>query len=403
MFWQVLLEIAAIGLLSIIKIQVNVAEYRDGIFVLLPRLRNPCLSVEMEVSLDRKILNSGDVNRRNFVKGAAGLAITMGFARPAGAEGGGLATTVFGGAYEREYRKHIIDPFEKESGIKVLAKLGSTSEWLTNSLVNRRAPEIDLLLLPYPDNMKAVIEGIGMPLTVADIPNLKDVDPVWYDQFDKSGVALDYVGYGIAYREDLVPTPPTSWKDLWNPAYSGKVTVPDIGQWGSWELLVIAALLNGGSEDNMTPAFKALRELKPHVRQFFKGGSDIANLLGSGEAWVCGMTTNIPAYGLIDAGKPVKFIFPSEGAMVGAASYHIAKNSRNAALCQKFINFALSKEVQENFCNGVIAAPTNVKAVVNDRTRERVPAPDHLKLFSWAKIIPQMPDLADRWNQEVAF
>jgi putative spermidine/putrescine transport system substrate-binding protein len=168
-------------------------------------------------------------------------------------------------------------------------------------------------------------------------------------------------------------------------------------------MLVISALLNGGNEDNMVPAFKALRELKPNVRQFFKGGADIANLLGSGEAWVCGMTTNIPAYGLIDAGKPVKFIYPSEGAMVGVVSYHIAKNSKNAEQCKKFINFALGKTVQENFCNGVVAAPANVNAVINERTRQRVPSREHLRLFSWAKIIPQMPALADRWNQEVSF
>jgi putative spermidine/putrescine transport system substrate-binding protein len=343
------------------------------------------------------------INRRELIKATGGFAITLGLGVPAMAQAGGLATTVFGGAYEREYRKNVIEPFEKETGVKVLAKLGSTSEWLTNALVNRSSPEIDLLMLPYPDSMKAVMEDVGMPLSVADIPNLRDVDPIWFDQYNKQAVALDYVGYGIAYREDLVPTPPTSWKDLWNPAYKGKVTVPDIGQWGSWELIVISALLNGGSEDNLDPAFKALKELKPHVRQFFKGGGDISNLLGSGEAWVCGMTTNIPAYGLIDAGKPVKFIFPSEGAMVGAASYHIAKNAKNAPLCRKFINFALSRPIQENFCNGVVAAPTNVTAVVNERTRQRVPDHGHLKLFNWAKIIPRMSDLADRWNQEVAF
>jgi putative spermidine/putrescine transport system substrate-binding protein len=32
-----------------------------------------------------------------------------------------------------------------------------------------------------------------------------------------------------------------------------------------------------------------------------------------------------------------------------------------------------------------------------------VPSREHLQLFSWAKIIPQMSELADRWNQEFAF
>ena len=41
--------------------------------------------------------------------------------------------------------------------------------------------------------------------------------------------------------------------------------------------------------------------------------------------------------------------------------------------------------------------------IVSQRTRQRIPPRDKLQLFSWAKIIPQMATLADRWNQEVAF
>ena len=343
------------------------------------------------------------VTRRRFLQATGGTTLSLGIGIPAFAQAGSMVSTVFGGVWEREYRKNIVEPFEKETGNKVVLKLGSTSEWLTNALINRRRPEIDLLMLPYPDNVKAVIDNIAVPLTEADIPNLKEVDSVWHTQFKGMGIGLDYVGYGIAYRTDLVPKPPVSWKDLWDPAYKGRVTVPDIGSWGSWEMLVVAARLHGGSEDNMSPAFPAMKTLKGSVRQFFKGGADIANLLGSGEAWVCGMTTNIPAYGLIDAGKPVKFIFPSEGAMVGLASYHIARNAQNAELCKKFVNYALSKPAQEAFCNGVIAGPTNKTATINAKVQERVPARDKLQLFDWFKVVPQMQALADRWNQEVAF
>jgi putative spermidine/putrescine transport system substrate-binding protein len=342
------------------------------------------------------------ISRRSFVGGVSAT-LSIGLPPTASAQSKSFVSTVFGGAYEQAYRKAIVAPFEKEFGAKVLLKLGLSGEWLTNAVMHRAAPEIDLLLLPYPDNVRASMEGIGMPLTAADIPNIKDIAPIWFDQFDRTGIGLDYVGYGIAYRSDLVPTAPTSWKDLWNPAYKGKVIIPQIGGWGSWEMLVVAARQRGGSEDNMAPAFEALRELKPNVRQFFKSGVDVVNLLSSGEAWVCGMTTNIAAYSLIDAGKPVKFLYPSEGAMVGAVSYHIAKGSQNVDICRQFINFALSKPIQEAFCNAVVAAPTNIHAVIDAKTRERVPEHDKLQLFSWAKIIPQMQALTDRWNQVVGF
>lgn len=342
--------------------------------------------------------------RRHFIAGAASAgALTIGVPGLARAEGGGIVSTVFGGVYEREYRKAIVEPFEKETGIRTQLKLGSSAEWLTSSLVNRRNPEIDVLLLPYPDNIRAVMDNVGLELTTADIPNLADVAPVWLDQWKHQGVGLDYVSYGIAYREDLVPKPITSWKDLWDPALKGKVTLPAIGIFGSWEMIVMAARLNGGSEENLSPAFTALKELRGNVRQFFRSGVDIVNLLSSGEVWAVGMTTHIPAYSLIDAGKPVKYVIPSEGGMVGAVSYHIARNSKNAELCKKFVNFALSKPVQEAVCDGLVAGPTNVKATIAARTRDRVPPLDKLQLFDWYKIVPQMPALTERWNREVAF
>ena len=342
--------------------------------------------------------------RRHFLGGAAAATtLSIGLPGVARAEGGSIVSTVFGGVYEREYRKAIIDPFTKETGIAVQLKLGSSAEWLTSSLINRRSPEIDVLLLPYPDNIRAVMENIGMELTQADIPNLAQVAPVWLDQWKHQGVGLDYVSYGIAYREDLCPKPITSWKDLWDPALKDKVTLPAIGIFGSWETIVMAARLNGGTEDNLAPAFPALKQLRGNVRQFFRSGVDIVNMLSSGEAWAVGMTTHIPAYSLIDAGKPVKYVIPSEGGMVGAVSYHIPRNTKNAELCKKFINFALSKSAQEAVCDGLVAGPTNTTAVISAKTRERVPPLDRLQLFDWYKVVPQMPALTDRWNREVAF
>ena len=54
---------------------------------------------------------------------------------------------------------------------------------------------------------------------------------------------MDYVANGIAYRTDMVDRPPKSWKDLWEPAYKGKLIIPDINAVGIWEMLVISARL----------------------------------------------------------------------------------------------------------------------------------------------------------------
>ena len=103
-------------------------------------------------------------------------------------------------------------------------------------------------------------------------------------------------------------------------------------------------------------------------------------------------------YDMVDSGKPIKFVIPSEGASIGMVSFHIAKNSPNADICKKFINFALSKRPQEDFGNGMNAGPTTSYAVLNDKARSRVPPIHSMLLFDWFKLVPQMGALADRWN-----
>ena len=343
-----------------------------------------------------------ELSRRHLLGGGAAL-IAAGVAKPSFAESGGFVSTIFGGIYEREYRKNFVTPFTAASGIDVQLKLGSSGEWLTNAKVNRRNPEIDMLLLPFPDSIRATTEGLSIPLTVDDIPNIKDVNPLFYDTYRRTGVAISAVGYGIAYRHDLVPQPITDWEDLWDPRLAGKVAIPEIGVFGSWEFLVQTAKLAGGSEQNLEPAFAKLKALKPNLKQFVKSGSDVVNLLGSGEAWVCPMQTNISPYAVIDAGKPVTFFYPKSGAMAGAASLHIVKNSRAIEQCKKFINFALTKEAQEGFSRGVVALPTSTKAEVDPRTAARIPSRDQLHLVDWEKIVPRMSDLAEKWNQAVGF
>jgi putative spermidine/putrescine transport system substrate-binding protein len=342
------------------------------------------------------------LSRRQVLSGTAALA-AAGVTTPSFGAGGEFVSTVFGGVYEREYRKAFVTPFASANGSDIQLKLGSSSEWLTNAKVNRRNPEIDMLLLPFPDSIRMTMEGLSIPLTADEIPNINDVNPLFYDIYKKTGVAVSGVGYGIAYRHDLVPSPITDWEDLWDPRLAGRVAIPEIGVFGSWEFLVQTAKLAGGSEQNLEPAFKKLKALKPNLKQFVKSGADVVNLLGSGEAWVCPMQTNISPYAVIDAGKPVTFFYPKSGAMAGAASLHIVKNSKSIDLCKKFINFALSKDAQEAFSRGVVALPTNAKAEVDARTAGRIPKPELLHLIDWEKIVPQMSDLAEKWNQSIGF
>ncbi|MEJ0068985.1 MAG: ABC transporter substrate-binding protein [Pseudomonadota bacterium] len=238
-----------------------------------------------------------------FSPGRRAAGLTIGGIGSVGAQAARLVTTGSGGSYGREYRRWILDPFEQKTGAKVEMKLGANGQWYTTALVSRRKPEIDMLFMGYPDNVRTVLSDLAIDLKVEDIPNLAQVEPVWYDQFRRQGVGLDYASYGIAWRTDLVPNPPTSWADLWKPEYQGKLAIPSISNSGIWLLMMIAARLNGGSELQLDPAFKALKQLSPGVRKYFKALTETVELLESGDAPIIVCAMDLYLYDQIDAGR----------------------------------------------------------------------------------------------------
>lgn len=347
-----------------------------------------------------KTLSSPFLSRRHFLAGTGAMTITV--THPAFSQGKSLATTSFGGVWGTAYKETILDPFEKATGTNVKLKMGAPAEWLTNGVVTRRRPDIDILMLPYPQSIQAVMQDLSMPLTEKDIPNLVNVERVWIDQYGGTAVGLDYVAYGVSARMDLLPKPLKSWKDLWDPAFEGKLAVPAITQSGAWELLVMASRLHGGDENNLEPGFEALKRLRPNIKKFLGGGSEHAQLLEAGEVVAVAMATNTTPYALQDAGRPVDFLVLEEGSMVGMVSYHVAKNAANKAAAMEFINFALAKEQQVNFCSKLVAGPVIKGAELIGKAKERVPPLDRLVVFDWKALAPRMPELSERWNREIA-
>ena len=211
------------------------------------------------------------ISRRSLLKGAAAASVIAGFPAIVRAQSNTLVTTLYGGVYEKNYRLAVIDPFEKKFGAKIEIKYGHSGEWYTSAVVNKENPEIDIAFLSLPIAMKAIkTKDVFMDLPLDIIPNAKDADPIFYDLYDRKGVGFNYAPFGLAYRTDKVSPAPTSWGDLWKPEYAGKVLLPDLSGGGAYETIVIAAMLNGGSETDLEPGYEALRKLKENVFRFYK-------------------------------------------------------------------------------------------------------------------------------------
>ncbi len=152
----------------------------------------------------------------------------------------------------------------------------------------------------------------NFPDTIESLKNVPDmvVDGKRY------WVCMDWGQTSITYREDMVELEEESWGLLWDERYRGRLSMMDSLIDG-----VMVAAIYGGAADpfNMTPDEVAmtkelLRQQLPLLRYYANSPTDIENALASGEL-VAGVTWNDSYTRLLEAGIPVKFMEPKEGAM----------------------------------------------------------------------------------------
>jgi putative spermidine/putrescine transport system substrate-binding protein len=144
-----------------------------------------------------------------------------------------------------------------------------------------------------------------------------------------------------------------------------------------------------------------MKRLRPNVRRFYKNNVEGTQLLERGEVAMLPLH-NGRVLGLAEAGIPVKWIAPTEGAYPGPVSYHIPKGTKNKDLCYKFIDFAISAEAQSAFCSEMRYGSVNKNAKLTAEAAAWVPPLSALKDVDWYKIIPLRSAWLERWNREVA-
>lgn len=342
------------------------------------------------------------MNRRMILKaGVAGAAIVS---APAivRAQSKTIVTTSYGGVYEQNYRKVVLEPFAKKTGAEFVIKYGGADEWLNNSLINRAAPEIDLPMLSVPVAARAIkIPNLFIDLNTQNVPNIKDIHPVFYDTYEGRAVGFNYTDYGFIYNTTKVSPAPASWADLWDARFKGQLLVPGPTAGAMYEMILVAAKLNGGSEDNWEPGIEAMKRLKPNVVRWFTNSNEVEGLMQRGEATVAAGYAGFRGYSMIDAGQPIKVVVPTEGAPMGVLSFHIPVNAKNRDLLLEFVNFATAVEQQTAFGNAMASGMCNTKVALDPKLAARITPADKLLRINWGKLQTQLAPITQRMQREV--
>ncbi len=310
-----------------------------------------------------------------------------------------------GGSQQKAYQEKMIPEFEARTKSKVIYVPGSSSDVVAKVIAQKGRQDLSVILGDSGPLARAVENDACAPLPAS--PILNDLYP---NAKLPGGVAVGYGFYatGLAFNKAVFAkngwSAPTSWNDLGDPKFKGKVVVGSTVGYGI-EALVMLARANGGNEKNIEPGFDFMaKKVAPNALNWESSQANIAQQMLSGEA-VLVAWSNMRAQGVIDQGGPIGFVYPKEGARLGLSAVCVVKGAPQPELAQQFLEMMLSPAMQTELARAATMGPVNAKVKLDPELASKVVyGPEQTKALvavDWATINKQVPEWTKRWNREV--
>ncbi len=341
------------------------------------------------------------ITRRAALAGsAAALAsITAGLPGIARAQGKQVVVGTWGGDYGELLRANIDQPLMAPQGIEVLQDIANADPRKTKLLAERQARRGTFDIACLSDTDMHMISAQGAFDTL-DMSRLKRGGAILPALAKPYAVPHIYSALVLLYNPNKVTTAPTSFADMLDPKYRGRVGFSDILYSTN---TFAAAMAGGGSFSDYGPARQKLMELRSLDAKVYPSNEALAAALKSEEVW---MTPMWLARGFMwqKAGIPVKHVVPSEGAYAIVFEMAVPKNSRNKDNAYAYLDAALQPAAQTAFADRMGYLPTVRDAQLpaeiasqislSEAEQARLRAPDY------DYLLRQHGEILDFWNKQ---
>jgi putative spermidine/putrescine transport system substrate-binding protein len=317
-----------------------------------------------------------------------------------------LRIMMAGGSWKDYVDKTFATPFAKANNVEIVWKLGLSMEPII--MAQQRRPQWDLVHTGQTRAEQLGSMGLYRAWKVEEISNLAKIHPSF--RFDHLAGKC-HTPYGLCVNTKEIKRPITSWTDLWDPAFKGKVAFP-AWTWIGDEVFQAINIVLGGAADNIDVGVAKFKTLfKDNGCQIINNVEHTRQMLAAGEVWLCpyfsARTEQAAA-----AGVPVEFVIPKEGGLSWIFNTAMVANRppESLALQQKFVNLELDADKQIEFARLTGYPPTNMDAMKNlpsDLAKLRLGEGELTllgKLQRQADYMVQFAyrdQFAERWNKEV--
>jgi putative spermidine/putrescine transport system substrate-binding protein len=337
------------------------------------------------------------ITRRAVLAGAGGLGVASLAGRAARADGGQVVVGTWGGDYARLLHENIEAPLLEPKGIQIVQDVGDEAPRLAKLIASKRLPRgaQDISCFQANSAYLAAAQGLLEEVDATKVPNLKHLLP---GMGTSTFVPHIYSPQILIYNPAVITTPPTTFADLLDPKYAGKIGFPD----GNFFYAMLAANLQAsGNASDFDAGKKQIEKLVANGVRLYPSTDSIAQAFNSGEI-VLGVMWLARVIMWQNAGVKVAASFAKEGSILYVTGMVVPKNAPNKEGAYAYLDALLAPSAQQGFAQKMGYMPTINDAGLTGSLAERLalptPAPN-LVVPDYAVTTKVQTEMSDWWKK----
>jgi spermidine/putrescine transport system substrate-binding protein len=249
-----------------------------------------------------------------------------------------------------------LQQFTKETGIKVNYKevINENDAFLGKinpSLKAGQSTGWDLIVITNGGSIEKLIrQNFLIELDHSKLPNFQKYAGEAYknptfDPGNKFTIAWQAGLTGLAYNPKLTKRPITSFQDLFDPKFKGKITMfGDSTDFPTLTMIGLGIDPAKSTEEDWKRTAEKMKELRPQIREFIDNAGE-AEVLQSGNAWIS-MAYSGDIFILNNSGAPdIRFVVPKEGAVLWQDNMAIPKGAKHPLDAITYMDYVYRPDV----------------------------------------------------------
>jgi spermidine/putrescine transport system substrate-binding protein len=278
----------------------------------------------------------------------------------------------------------IFEAFTEEYGVKITYLTYESQE---EAIENIRTGEVyDVVVLENQFIPSLLAEGLLAEIDYRNVPNFKNISASFrdlaYDPGNEHSIPYSWGTTGLVVRNDLLEEPVTSWADMWDPRYAGRVAGWAIPRYTLGAALkTLGYSINSEDPGELEAALERLLELRGKAI-WLDDEMSSAPLLVSGEA-VMALGWAYDVWTGQEENQAIGYVLPEEGTILWGDNFVIPANSPNKVTAELFLDFILRPEISAQIVNG------NYYPMANEAANSHVDA----EILNDTVVFPSNQDL----------